>query len=350
MNCRKILNLSALAAPGLALLLAPAWGQESWESQRQAAYSEWKAAHSNLEADIAKLKGESAKLVAAVQEPVTVRQVAPPVIWRVPGAIGSIWDDPFAPEMVVIPAGEFTMGSPASEPGHTEAEGPQHRVRMAYPFAVGKTDVTLGEFKHFVAETHYDAKSGPCSGWTGEKTESSMNFNYETPGFPQTDNDSAVCIGLEDAHAYATWLSNKTGQHYRLLSEAEYEYATRGGTTTAYYWGDALGSGHANCRGCGGPWDHKQTAPAGTFPPNAFGLYDMVGNLWQWVEDCWNPNYEGAPTDGSAWLSGECDRQVRRGSAWSQTPDLARSAARIRHAPAPNLRVSSDGFRLARTL
>jgi formylglycine-generating enzyme required for sulfatase activity len=138
------------------------------------------------------------------------------------------------------------------------------------------------------------------------------------------------------------------GKSYRLLTEAEWEYAARASTTTAYYWGDDIGKGNANCNGCGSQWDAKQTSPVGSFKPNAFGLYDMAGNVWQWVQDCSHGNYDGAPADGSAWTSGDCSRRVLRGGSWNYNPQALRSAFRGRDATV--LRFINLGFRVGRTL
>jgi formylglycine-generating enzyme required for sulfatase activity len=139
-----------------------------------------------------------------------------------------------------------------------------------------------------------------------------------------------------------------TGQHYRLLSESEWEYAARAGTTTAYPWGDEIGTGNADCIGCGSQWDGKQTSPVGSFKPNSFGLYDMQGNVYQWVEDCYHDSYRDAPTDGSANTTGDCSRRVVRGGAWARSPNELRSA--YRHWGATNIRIDNQGFRLARML
>ena len=145
------------------------------------------------------------------------------------------------------------------------------------------------------------------------------------------------------------WLSKMTGKTYRLLSEAEYEYATRAGTTTAYPWGNDIGKDNANCHGCGSKWDGQQTAPVGSFAPNRFGLYDVVGNVFVWTEDCAYNNYNGAPTDGSAWIKdSNCNSRVVRGGSWNDAPDFLRSA--VRNGGASDYRVSFLGFRLGRTL
>jgi formylglycine-generating enzyme required for sulfatase activity len=155
-------------------------------------------------------------------------------------------------------------------------------------------------------------------------------------------------VSWQDAQQYAAWLSKVTGKSYRLLTEAEWEYAARAGTTTPYYWGDVIGTANANCNGCGSEWDNKQPAPVGSFAPNAFGLYDMAGNVSQWVQDCYHVDYNGAPIDGSAWTSGNCKQQVARGGSWVSPPQSLRSASR--QWSLSDFRSGSLGFRVGRTL
>ena len=242
------------------------------------------------------------------------------------------------PEMVVLPAGEFMMGSPEGESGRKDNEGPQHRVTIPEPFAVGKYEVTVGQFAKFVQETNHS---------TGYCADNPEQGSWNNPrAFNQTNNHPVVCVSWDDASAYARWLSTETGHKYRLLSEAEWEYAARAGTTTAYYFGPMLMENMAQYRS-------KGTATVGSFPANAFGLHDMHGNLWEWVEDCWHDDYTGAPTDGSAWISG-CiksegkDTRVLRGGAWYSGPVFLRSAFRVwNYTPALYF---VDGFRVARDL
>jgi formylglycine-generating enzyme required for sulfatase activity len=156
-------------------------------------------------------------------------------------------------------------------------------------------------------------------------------------------------VSWDDAKQYVAWIAKLTGKPYRLLTEAEWEYAARAGTTTTYSWGNDIGQGNANCDGCGSQWDNKQTAPVGSFKPNAFGLYDMHGNVWGWCEDPWHNNYNGAPTDGSAWLEGGNEsRRIVRGGSWNDDPEFLRAA--IRDVGSTVDRVGGIGFRLARTL
>jgi formylglycine-generating enzyme required for sulfatase activity len=173
-----------------------------------------------------------------------------------------------------------------------------------------------------------------------------------------------IYVDWNDAQRYVSWLSKITGKTYRLLSQAEYEYATRAGTQTVYPWGDEIGSRNANCRGCGGAWDDKRPAPVGSFAPNRFGLYDMVGNVWEWLEDCYHSphsTYEDAPRDGSAWIAGgDCSERIDRGGSWRDHPEDLRSAGRDSYQRNLNLPGSDShpvtyrnrdlGFRVARTL
>ena len=238
-------------------------------------------------------------------------------------------DCPECPEMVVVPAGSFRMGSPPSEEGRYGDEGPVHRVTIAAPFAVGVYEVTFEE---------WDAceRDGGCGGyWPDDE------------GWGRGSRP-VINVSWKDAQAYVVWLSRKTGEEYRLLSESEWEYAARAGATTRYHWGDDIGRNRANCDGCGSRWDNRQTAPVGSFGANGFGLHDMLGNVWEWVADCWSDSYAGAPSDGSAWTSGNCSRRVLRGGAWYGGARYLRAAIRLRSDT--GIRDSSSGFRVARTL
>jgi formylglycine-generating enzyme required for sulfatase activity len=231
------------------------------------------------------------------------------------------------PEMIVIPAGSYLRGSPENEKGRYRNESPQSLVTIAKPFAVSKFAVTFAEWDACVAV-------GGCP-------------QVGDSGFGRGSRP-VINVSWDEARQYAEWLSWMTDRSYRLLTEAEWEYAARAGTTTAYFWGDEIGKGHADCRDCGSRWDGKETAPVGSFAPNAFGLYDMAGNAWQWVQDCYHVDYVGAPIDGSAWTSGTCRRRVVRGGSWNDRSQNLRSAFRGRGAPGE--RVNAIGFRLARTL
>src|SRR5262249_17157341 len=157
-----------------------------------------------------------------------------------------------------------------------------------------------------------------------------------------------ILVSWEDAQRYVTWLSRITAKSYRLLSEAEWEYAARAGSRTAFFRGENIGKNNANCNGCGGQWENQQTSPVRSFKPTAFGLYDTAGNVWQWVQDCYHDNYNGAPTDGSAWTRGDCSLRVVRGGSWSSNPQDLRSANRGRDPT--DSRDNDVGFRVGRTL
>jgi formylglycine-generating enzyme required for sulfatase activity len=272
------------------------------------------------------------------------------------------------PVMVVLPPGSFTMGSPASEPGRDVGEGPQHDVRIAKLFAVGEFQVTVDEFKAFVTATGYDAGS-TCYAWNGKSWELQSGRSWRDPGFAQTGSHPVACVNWNDAQAYAKWLSGKTGKSYRLPSEAEWEYAARGrtapGSYPRYFFGDSEadfckygnGADQTAQKQIPGAEDWKvlpcsdgyaYTSPVGSFRPNDFGLFDMHGNVWQWVVDCYHENYTGAPKDGSAWTGGVCETRILRGSSWDD--DLRYLRAANRGSLSPDKRGSSLGFRLARTL
>ena len=242
---------------------------------------------------------------------------------------GDVLSDPLSsggtgPEMVVIPAGSFRMGCVSGVECYDD-EKPVHQVTIPQSFAVSKYEITFEDYDRFTMPTgRVDDR-----GWGRGRR-------------------PVITVSWQDARDYVRWLSEQTGAEYRLLSEAEWEYAARAGTGTAYSWGNEIGSGRANCNGCGSQWDDEQTAPVGSFSPNAFGLHDMHGNVWEWVEDCWNESYSGAPSNGGAWTSGNCSRRVLRGGSWSLRPRALRSASRFRLST--GYRYYNYGFRVARTL
>ena len=278
------------------------------------------------------------------------------------------------PEMVVVPAGTFIMGSPESEAGRLRTvydqegeairwttqdtvrlkveagqrlvvvEGPQRYVTIAAPFAVGVYEVTFEEWDAC-------ARGGGCGG---------LIPDHEGWG---RGRRPVINVSWEEARGYAEWLSRETGETYRLPSEAEWEYVARAGTETARYWGE---TDAAQCRYANGAdaaalqeyphWiaascsdGYLETAPVGSFAPNAFGLYDTLGNVWEWTLDCWNERYSGAPADGSAWESGDCSDRVARGGSWQNVPGRVRSASRSRD-PAVDYRNSLAGFRVVRII
>ena len=269
-------------------------------------------------------------------------------------------DCPECPEMVVVPAGSFVMGSPEWE---WDDDQVRHEVRIGYRFAVSVTEVTRGEYKRFVLTTGH-AAGNFCVYYKAHEWGIGSGLNWRNPGFGQTDSHPVVCVNWNDAKAYVRWLSGLTGEAYRLLSESEWEYVARAGTATSRYWGESasdqcryangadktsgdFGFGRASCND-----GHARTAPVGSFVPNKFGLYDVYGNVWEWVEDCWNDSYDGAPSDGSAWESGNCGDRVVRGGSWYDKSMYLHSANRRREW-GPFDTGSRDnyvGFRVARTL
>jgi formylglycine-generating enzyme required for sulfatase activity len=278
------------------------------------------------------------------------------------------------PEMIVIPGRAFLMGSPASEQGRDAIEGPQRKVRI-HRFAAGKYDVTRGEWRAFVAATHRPTISG-CQ-WVGPTRDHEAAADWQKLDFAQTDRHPVVCVTWNDAEDYARWLSARTHHRYRLLSEAEWEYSARAGTHTAFWWGSGASHGFANhgtAQCCGGLAEGRDkwlfTSPGGAFPPNRFGLYDMGGNVLQFVADCFVPAYDPRAADGKpnripmklrtsghlADLNGtnSCDYRVVRGGDWGDQAAWIRSAARSfapPPGPGPKLeeyRSGGVGFRVAR--
>lgn len=250
------------------------------------------------------------------------------------------------PLMTIVPAGQFLMGSAPTESGRTAQEGPQHAVVIRYAFAVSTFDITRAEFADFASQASFSVSGARCD-WRAPRA-------GEAP-FDQSPTDPVVCVSWQDAQAYVAWLSKETGKPYRLLSEAEWEYAARAGTSSARPWGQSASHDHANTGAdqCCAPfasgrdrWLH--TSPAGSFPPNAFGLSDMLGNVWQWVEDCASNDYANAPANGGARHADPCDLHVVRGGSWFHPPEMARSASRV--ADRADFRVGDIGFRVAQTL
>jgi formylglycine-generating enzyme required for sulfatase activity len=254
-----------------------------------------------------------------------------------PGSGVSFKDYPDCPEMVVVPEGSFVMGSPDNEPDRSKHEGPQHRVRIGKPFAVGRLAVTFAEWDACEA-------AGGCGGYIPQDQ-----------GWGRGDLP-VINVSWNDAKAYVSWLAKKTGQPYRLLSEAEREYATRAGTTTPFWWGASITPEQAHYdvsaeayNGGGSKGEYRQkTLPVKSFKPNPWGLYQVHGNVWEWVEDCWHDSYSGAPRDGSDWTSGECKSRVLRGGPWNYVPRVVRAACR--DDGNPGFRNYNNGFRVARTL
>ena len=259
--------------------------------------------------------------------------------------------------MVGIPAGKFVMGSPASEAGRFDSEGPQHVVSVK-AFALGKFDVTSEEFLTFLKDTGYQPE--PCNALLNTKWRS-LGGGFAYPTYESEPRLwPASCLDWKDAEAYIAWLNARAhSEHpglsknpYRLPSEAEWEYAARAGTTTARWWGEDIGTDKANCNGCGSKWDNNELSDVGSFAPNPFGLYGMLGNVWQWTADCWHRSYLGAPANGRPWIEKGCAKHVLRGGSWDNVPVFIRSATRSSGAPDGGEYDYSSlaGFRVARDL
>lgn len=284
------------------------------------------------------LNGQAAKPKdGAHAEPVLIDPARRPVRSRPMAApSGRTFRDTLAsggegPLMVEIPAGRFIMGSPSEEPKRLKSEGPQHEVRIAQPFAMGVYAVTFDEYDRYADDTG-DAKPND-EGWGRGKR-------------------PVINVSWHDVQAYCVWLRQQTGQSYRLPSEAQWEYACRGGTTTPFHFGERLGTDQANFDGnftyngsTKGEY-RKKTVPVGSFAPNAFGLYDMHGNVWEWCQDGWHDAYEGAPGDGSARESEVNRSRVLRGGSWNLNPESCRSARR--NLCVPEFRYNRLGFRVCR--
>lgn len=273
------------------------------------------------------------------------------------------------PELVAVPAGRFDMGSAPGEGGREADEGPRHAVRVG-GFLMGRTEVTVAQFTRFVEATGYLTQAERnidglgCFAWDGSDGQWAWRAgrSWREPGWPIAPDQPVVCVSWQDAQHYLYWLRRITGKDYALPSEAQWEYAARAGSTASRPWGDDPGQacGHANVADRSASADgrsrhavphacsdgHWFAAPVASLRPNAFGLHDMLGNVWEWTADCWNPDYHGAPTRARAWSEGDCARRVLRGGGWLSTPFQARAANRVRGLAAA--RQNDIGFRVAR--
>ena len=279
------------------------------------------------------------------------------------------------PQMVVVPAGSFLMGAPPDEPGQRKYENPQQHLAVA-SFTIGETEVTVAQFAAFVTDTQRPTPEGCYT--HGDASDDISDFDraasWRAPAFAQTDQHPVVCVAWQDAKDYAAWLSRKTGQRYRLPSEAEWEYAARGGTTTAFFWGTnadrecrrmnggdhalaravanwkkslerALSNGDARARLVDCDDGSAFTAPVGSYEANPFGLRDIIGNAWEWVETC---STQAIPSQVHPPAPSSCEYRRTRGGSWDDFPEDLRSATRSRLAP--DQRRNDLGFRVARDL
>lgn len=236
-------------------------------------------------------------------------------------ALGELKDCPACPVLVSLPGGRFTMGTNTGD----RSERPAREVTVTAPFAIGKYEVTVEQWT-------ICADAGACP-----RVDTMANANKTTP---------ARDLSWDDAQRYLRWLSSTTGKAYRLPTEAEWEYAARGGTSTRYWWGDSMQPGKAACKGCGDPWRQEEPAPVGSFAPNPFGLHDVNGGVWEWVGDCWHTTYTGAPSDARTWDEPNCRVRVIRGGSWRDGADYMPSSTRFKYDA--SVRYSQNGFRVAR--
>jgi formylglycine-generating enzyme required for sulfatase activity len=236
---------------------------------------------------------------------------------------GELKDCPHCPALVAVQPGTFTMGSNTDDP----SEKPAHRVTIAAPFAIGKTEVTVEQWEACVA-------AGGCPSVAADAG--------------RGKNTPVRDVSWDDAQRYVKWLSQASGKPYRLPTEAEWEYAARGGTSTRYWWGDRMQPGKADCKECGKPWQAEGPVDVASFAANPYGLYDMNGSVWEWVSDCWHNSYKGAPVDGRAWDEANCRVRVIRGGSWREGGSYMLSSTRFKYDA--SVRHSQNGFRVARDL
>ena len=275
-------------------------------------------------------------------------------------------DCDICPEMMVVPAGRFLMGTSDEDPENwsPDREGPRHPVTIARGFAIGRFEITRQEYWRFVEATGRNQTG--CASWTGESWKGDVGRNWRNPGFAQTDRDPVVCVSWSDAKAFADWLAKLSGKPYRLATEAEWEYAASAGSITRRFWGDGANEacafanvgdrsmqrelGWTPFADCEDGYAH--TAPVGSYRSNAWGLHDMLGNVWEWTGDCWtdgeNRGYRGAPEDGSARAWDDCPIRVTRGAAWNSNPRNVRTTNRGNFSSTTPY--DSVGFRVVRSL
>ena len=305
-------------------------------------------------------------LALAVSKPPRASAAEPPKPFR---------DCADCAEMIVVPSGGFEMGSTPEERAAEgvpakfgDREQPRHHVTIARPFAMSRTEITRGDYARFVAATH--RPDPPSCGVFNPREDNwapQPGFSWRNPGFPQQDDEPAACIAWQDAHDYAAWMARRTGKPYRLPSEAEWEYAARAGTGTVRYWGDGredictranimtartverLGSPKSwqDKLVCSSP--HAFTQPVGSYAANPFGLDDMLGNVFEWVSDCYHPNEQGAPADGSSWDEPACRQRLPKGGAFHSLTWLARPAFHGGPVP-PEIHTVAAGIRIVRDL
>jgi formylglycine-generating enzyme required for sulfatase activity len=340
----------------------------------------------NLFARIATLLGQPAPVVAAAAK--KPRKLSPASLGMIAGAgilgavllvaavflrngtvgasrtIQGIVDCPLCPELMSVPAGDFQMGSTEGDPHFNPSEGPKRKVAIAKPFLIGRYEITVAEFAEFVREQGQVVEGPGCSYYDYRSSQFRLQSGTgwkNPPVFSQQNNHPVVCVSWLDAKSYVAWLSRKTGKRYRLPSEAEWEYAARAGESDAWPWGrnahDACGlanvADESSKRRTEFNWEYHRcddsypfTAPVGSFQANDFRLHDMIGNVWEWVEDCYVAGYDDAPADGAVRLADNCAERILRGASWLSRPVDTRFAARGRNDPKG--RYYAVGFRVVR--
>jgi formylglycine-generating enzyme required for sulfatase activity len=269
---------------------------------------------------------ESPKTAAAAKEAPAPKPAAPAPVAAAPAsrpaaAAAEVKDCPACPTLISLPAGSFTMGSNSSDP----SEKPAHQVTIGAPFAIGKYEVTAQQWNSCV-------DAGAC-----QKVALAANANA-----PIRD------VSWDDAQQYLKWLGSTSGKPFRLPTEAEWEYAARGGTATRYWWGEQMAAGKANCKDCGQPWTSEGPANVGSFAANPYGLHDTSGSVWEWVSDCWHNSFKDAPADGRSWDQPNCSVRVIRGASWREGAPYMVASTRFKYDA--SVRHSQNGFRVARSL
>ena len=297
---------------------------------------------------------------------------APAFAQQAPRAAAPATDCPECPVLALVPPGNYRIGTPpdAAEVDLATGESPPVDISLSKPFYVSATEITVGAFRRFVEDSGYEPPLG-CRVWRAGQWVQDRDRSWRDPGFaqPPADGDPVVCVSWEDARAYADWLAGKSGLRYRLPSESEWEYVARGGTSFPRFWGAedsqeavsvALACDYANVYDRSAvdafsfPWPNANCsdgvagpAAAGRYKPNAFGAYDVIGNVREWLQDCYTTSYKGRPQDGRAWTwPGGCELKSVRGGSWASRPRDARAAAR--DGEVPGLRQADLGFRVAR--
>ena len=274
----------------------------------------------------AKVAREPEKPPATKPEPKAPAVVAPaPVVAaRAPAkAGGEITDCSACPVLISIPAGSFSMGSNSSD----ASEKPAHAVTVNAPFAIGKYEVTVAQWTA-CADANACPRLSPASN--------------PSPASPVRD------VSWDDAQVYLKWLTTTSGKPYRLPTEAEWEYAARGGTSSRFWWGEQMALGKADCKDCGPPWRSETPGKAGSFAPNPWGLYDVNGSVWEWVSDCWHNSFKDAPSDAKSWETPNCSVRVIRGGSWREGAPYMVSSSRFKYDA--SVRHAQNGFRVARNI